>query len=158
MKQNAFHISPLVLWQGNGNQHCSLSSAKSCSLCKCYKLAQYPMWRRISSCYHSPAWWHSHRGDRHNLGSALSLPNASDQAKVVETQKNEEYLFLQVLHAVRRANQKKHKTNQERLMNKNNRLSAFLLVISPPQTAVMWKVLKFKSHLSLTSADRLPMQ
>lgn len=96
--------------------------------------------------------------DRQSLGSALALPNNSDQAKVVETQKNGEYLFLQVLYAVSRTNQKKNKTNQERLMNKNNRLFAFLLVISPPQTAVMWKVLKFKSHLSLTSADRLPMQ
>lgn len=95
---------------------------------------------------------------RHILGSALALPKNSDQAKVVETQKNGEYLFLQVLYAVSRTNQKKNKTNQERLMNKNNRLSAFLFVISPPQTAVMWKVLKFKSHLSLTSADRLPMQ
>lgn len=75
-----------------------------------------------------------------------------------KSRKNGEYLFLQVLYAVSRANQKKNKTNQERLMNKNNRLFAFLLVISPPQTAVMWKVLKFKSHLSLTSADRLPMQ
>lgn len=146
MKQNAFHISPLVLCQWNGNQPCSLNSARSCSLSKCYELAQYPTWRRILS---------QPERDRHNLGSALSLPNNPDQ---VETHENGEYLFLQVLYAVSRTNQKKNKTNQGRLMNKNNRLSAFLLVISPPQTAVMWKVLKFKSHLSLTSADRLPMQ
>jgi len=72
----------------------------------------------------------------------------------VEIQKNGEHLPPKGSPA----KQKKNKANQEGLMNKNNRLSAFLLVISPPQTAVMWKVLKFKSHLSLTSADRLPMQ
>lgn len=68
------------------------------------------------------------------------------------------FLSPQVPYVASRTIQKKNKTNQERLMNKNNRLSAFLLVISLPQTAVMQKVLKFKSHLSLTSADRLPMQ
>lgn len=152
MKQNAFHISPLVLCQGNGNQHRSLSSAESCSISKCCKLAQHPTCRRISRCYHS----HRH------TDTTWGLPCASHQLWPSkgwgETQKNGEYLFLQVLYVVSRTKQKKNKTNQERLMNKNNRLFAFLLVISPPQTAVMWKVLKFKSHLSLTSADRLPMQ
>lgn len=82
------------------------------------------------------------------------LHSLSEQARAVEIQKNGEHLPPPGSPA----KLKKNKGNQERLMNKNNRLSAFLLIISPPQTAVMWKVLKFKSHLSLTSADRLPMQ
>lgn len=83
-----------------------------------------------------------------------ALHSLSEQAGAVEIQKNGEHLPPPGSPA----KQKKNKANRERLMNRNNRLSAFLLVISPPQTAVMWKVLKFKSHLSLTSADRLPMQ
>lgn len=164
MTQNATNISPLVLHHGNQNQHCFLRSAlpKKCSLFKTGSTNAINLHGTSYGAGSLPATTVQPNGreqrGRHILVLLHPLPSASDQANM-EIQKNREYLFFpQVPYVVSRTIQKKNKTNQERLMNKNNRLSAFLLVISPPQTAVMQKVLKFKSHLSLTSADRLPMQ
>lgn len=164
MTQNATNISPLVLHHGNPESTLlpQICSTKKRSLFKTGSTNAINLHGTSYGAGSLPATTVQPNGreqrGRHIPVLLHPLPSASDQANM-EIQKNREYLFFpQVPYVVSRTIQKKNKTNQERLMNKNNRLSAFLLVISPPQTAVMQKVLKFKSHLSLTSADRLPMQ